>query len=110
MRYDDRMWLVVSTVAEDAGFNLVESRSLAEVGRCKVVPNQSASRRSVADGKAYYYSDTLYLRAPMLVPKEGDTAEIYDNTAKATYRATVDGVTVLPKKYVRVYFTREGAE
>ena len=49
---------------------------------------------------------TVYAKNPTASIKEGDMVRVYDNTAKETFTASVDGVTALPKKYVRLYITK----
>jgi len=105
MRFDDKAELKIVTTTEDERFNVVETSSYTYIGKCKKIPNNSASLRDGEDGKSYYYSMTIFLRNPSIRPKEGDIVKIYDNTAKETFEARVDGVSVLPKKYVRIYVT-----
>ncbi len=105
MRFDDKMWLETVTVAEDARFNLVETRSYSLVGNCKMIPRGNATRLTSYDGKAYSYSDTVYARNPSLRPKEGDFVKLYNNTSKTYHVAEVNGVSVLPKKYMQVFVT-----
>lgn len=106
MRFDDKAELKIVTMEEDERFNTIETSHYSYVGKCKKIPNGSASERDGEDGKSYYYSMTIFLRNPLLRPKEGDIMKIYDNTAKETFEAKVDGVCVLPKKYVKIFVTK----
>lgn len=106
MRFDDKLYLRTCSETENERFDVVETCSYEFVGKCKKIPNNSATLRASEDGKSYYYSMTVYAKNPTASIKEGDMVRVYDNTAKETFTASVDGVTALPKKYVRLYITK----
>lgn len=103
MRFDDKVYLQTCVSTEDEDYNLVETTEFVEIGKAKIIPNANASLRTAEDGKTYHYSLTVYIRKPSMIPNEGDIVKLYNNTAKTEKEYRVSGVTVLPKKYVRIY-------
>ena len=54
MRFDDKLYLRTCSETENERFDVVETCSYEFVGKCKKIPNNSATLRASEDGKSYY--------------------------------------------------------
>lgn len=79
MKLDDSIQLQKRIDGTDEQLNPTETTEWLEVGKCKIIPNNSAAKISGHDGHDYSYSYTIFLRKPKSndnIPRENDLVHI----------------------------------
>lgn len=102
MRLDDTLTLIQTESGYDECLNPDEITTEISIGKCKILPNGSASKTRGNDGNEYIYAYTIMVRNPAIIVKEGARIHIVKSDGTVDKVMTVRGFVTL-KRWEKIW-------